>query len=77
MNNLADFKIGDWVVYLPEPEKKFEIVAIPGTTHKVDEGVSIKEFSVSPGHDFLLRRGGSFDGFEPYKSARKSELQLA
>jgi len=68
----TDFQIGDWITYLPEPEKEFEIIAVPGTPYADALPVSA---SVAPGFDFLLRRGGYFEGFEPYKSVRKSELR--
>lgn len=77
MNNSIDFKVGDWVVYLPEPEKEFEIIATPEAPYKLDDGEYPNSISVAPGCDFLLRRGGKFGGFEPYKSVRKRDLRIA
>jgi hypothetical protein len=72
-NTLADFQIGDWVTYLPEPEKEFEIITVAGTPYR-SEALPIG-VSVAPGFDFLLRRVAPFEGFEPFKSARRSELR--
>ena len=71
----ADFQIGDWVIYLPEPEKKFEIIAIAGMPYQLGAGEFQSNVSVPAGFDFLLRRGGDFKGFEPYKSAFRREIQ--
>lgn len=71
----TNFQIGDWVTYLPEPANEFEIIAVPGTPYS-SSALPVSA-AVAPGFDFLLRRGGNFKGFEPYKSARKSELRPA
>lgn len=69
----ANFQVGDWVTYLPEPEKEFEIITVSGEPYHSEALPS--SVSVAPGCDFLLRRGGHYEGFEPFKSARSSELQ--
>lgn len=72
-NTPANFQIGDWVTYLPEPEKEFEIITVFGKPYYSDALPA--SISVAPGCDFLLRRGGHYKGFEPFKSVRSSELR--
>ncbi len=68
MSTSNDFKIGDWVVFLPEPEKTFEIVAIPEVPYEINDGDFPSKFVPEQGFDFLLKRGlwGSetFQGME-------------
>jgi hypothetical protein len=73
----TDFQIGDWVTYLPEPEKEFEIIASVTTPYRTEGGPLLSEsISVTPGFDFLLKRGGYFKGLEPYKSVHRANIRL-
>jgi hypothetical protein len=72
----TDFQIGDWVIYLPEPEKEFEIIATTTMPYQTEGGPLLSQsISVAPGFDFLLKRGGYFEGLEPYKSVRRANIR--
>lgn len=60
-NTPTNFQIGDWVTYLPEPEKEFEIITVSGKPYRSEALPT--SVSVALGFDFLLRRREHYKGF--------------